>query len=208
MDNIKYLDHIKWSRGTDYFFKVSKDIADCIRNNSKYNPEDLSKYHLRDDDVLIYGIARIDYFDEFHTRFVETIERISNAGDEKYFVNHLVTNDSHRRFPREIHDLMRKEFGLASVDTDESKEGCEKIDSHLEWWVAHFFICLDHLLFEEPLNEVENNMASEQVTDITEILSVIKSIDKIFIVDDARTFDLEDMKRLNLDTDTKENETI
>ena len=99
-------------------------------SQDKKVPADLSKVYVQ---MKISVISSPENMDEIHKIFVETVERISNEGDEEHFYNHLISDNGCDKPPAEIHDQMRTEYGLDG--------------SEIEWWVAHFFIRLTNILF-------------------------------------------------------------
>lgn len=91
------------------------------------------------DDVYVYRIARSDKFENVRDTVVETIEKISNEGDDERFYNHILTDNGMHKNPRKFHTQMENEYGLKN---------------DVEWWVAHFFIWLSDVLFS-PDDEYE-----------------------------------------------------
>ena len=176
-----------------------------MRSITKYGERELRSL-LSEDNIFKYAIATSDDLEDLKQPLVETIEKISNSGDDAYFYNHLITEDGKIRSPGEIHELMHNEFGLADIHEqvdDDSK------DVDLEWCTAHFFISLTNLFFRMPISldndDEENNSKSETITrsasDVLEFLKAIKSIDKIIVVDDVRKYSSEDIRKLAEESD-------
>ena len=139
MKNIKYL----YSKETDdniteLYFKIHHHIAALIRKYTNYSENDLEIY-LSKDDVDVYRIACSDKFENVRDTVVETIEKISNEGDDERFYNHILTDNGTHKIPRRFHTQMENEYGLKD---------------DVEWWVAHFFIGLSDVLFS-PDDEYE-----------------------------------------------------
>lgn len=114
------------------------DKAALIRKYTNYSENDLGIY-LSKDDVDVYRIARSDKFENVRDTVVETIEKISNEGDDERFYNHILTDNGKHKIPRRFHTQMENEYGLKD---------------DVEWWVAHFFIGLSYVLFS-PDDEYE-----------------------------------------------------
>ena len=81
---------------------------------------------------------------------VDTIEKISNEGDDTYFYNRVLTNNGYHRAPREMHELMRTEYKLADSDEAEEDGNEDREGFNIEWWTAHFFMALASVIFDEP----------------------------------------------------------
>lgn len=139
MKNIKYL-YCKETNDniTELYFKIHHNIAEVIRKYTNYSENDLQIY-LSKDDVYVYRIARSDKFENVRDTVVETIEKISNEGDDERFYNHILTDNGKHKIPRRFHTQMENEYGLKD---------------DVEWWVAHFFIGLSDVLFS-PDDEYE-----------------------------------------------------
>ena len=139
MKNIKYL----YSKETDdniteLYFKIHHNIAEVIRKYTNYS-EDILEIYLSKDDVFVYRTARSDKSEAVRESLVETIEKISNEGDDECFYNHILTDNGKLKIPRKFHTQMENEYGLKN---------------DVEWWVAHFFIGLSDVLFS-PDDEYE-----------------------------------------------------
>ena len=139
MKNIMYL----YSKETDdniteLYFKIHHNIAEVIRKYTNYS-EDILEIYLSKDDVFVYRTARSDKSEAVRESLVETIEKISNEGDDECFYNHILTDNGKLKIPRKFHTQMENEYGLKN---------------DVEWWVAHFFIGLSDVLFS-PDDEYE-----------------------------------------------------
>lgn len=139
MKNIKYL----YSKETDdniteLYFKIHHHIAALIRKYTNY-PEDILEIYLSKDDIFVYRIVRSVKSEAVRESVVETIEKISNEGDDERFYNHILTDNGKHKIPRKVHTQMENEYGLKD---------------DVEWWVAHFFIGLSDVLFS-PDDEYE-----------------------------------------------------
>lgn len=135
----------------EYRIRLADKVADFIRRNTnicrKYmiDPDEYA-YYLDDENIVKYGfLAEPEDCDRINDLFIETVERISNLGNENYFINHLLTNDGDYKFPADIHTQLHEEYGLFDI-SDDDFEIC--FDSNLEWNVAHFFIHLKTILFD------------------------------------------------------------
>ncbi|MEE1173403.1 MAG: hypothetical protein U0K87_13735 [Ruminococcus sp.] len=139
MKNIKYL-YCKETNDniTELYFKIHHNIAEVIRKYTNYS-EDILEIYLSKDDVFVYRIARSDKSEAVRDSVIETIEKISNEGDDKRFYNHILTDNGKHKNPRKFHTQMENEYGLKN---------------DVEWWVAHFFIGLSDVLFS-PDDEYE-----------------------------------------------------
>ena len=134
----------------EYRIKLADKIADFIRRNTnicrKYMIDPDGGYYLDDENIVKYGfLADPDDCDRIDSMFIETVERISNQGDEDYFISHLLTNNGDYKFPADIHAQLHEEYGLFDI-SDDDFEIC--FDANLEWNVAHFFIRLKIILFD------------------------------------------------------------
>ena len=139
MKNIKYL----YSKETDdniteLYFKIHRNIAAVIRKYTNYPENDLGIY-LSKDDIFVYRIVRSVKSEAVRESVVETIEKISNGGDDERFYNHILTDNGKFKGPQRFHTQMENEYGLKN---------------DVEWWVAHFFIGLSDVLFS-PDDEYE-----------------------------------------------------
>lgn len=139
MKNIKYL----YSKETDdniteLYFKIHHHIAALIRKYTNY-PEDILEIYLSKDDIFVYRIVRSVKSEAVRESVVETIEKISNEGDDECFYNHILTDNGKHKNPRKFHTQMENEYGLKN---------------DVEWWFAHFFIGLSDVLFS-PDDEYE-----------------------------------------------------
>jgi len=144
----------------DYCIELAGEIADFIRLNTDIcrkdmlNPEDWG-YYLDDENIVKYRfIPEVEDCDKLDRLFKETVERISNQGDAKHFIAHILVNEDRYRYPAEIHKMMHEEYGLFDIEKHEDEE-CFEL--YLEWNVAHFFIHLINLLhsglYEGPARE-------------------------------------------------------
>ena len=132
MKNIKYL-YCKETNDniTELYFKIHHNIAEVIRKYTNYS-EDILEIYLSKDDVFVYRTARSDKSEAVRDSVIETIEKISNEGDDERFYNHILTDNGKLKIPRRFHTQMENESGLKD---------------DVEWWVAHFFIGLSDVLF-------------------------------------------------------------
>lgn len=132
MENIKYL-YCKETNDniTELYFKIHHNIAEVIRKYTNHS-EDILEIYLSKDDVFVYRIVRSDKSEAVRESVVETIEKISNEGDDECFYNHILTDNGKLKIPRKFHTQMENEYGL---------------NDGVEWWVAHFFIGLSDVLF-------------------------------------------------------------
>lgn len=115
-----------------------KNIKYLYCKETNYPEKNLQKY-LSKDDVFVYRIVRSDKSEAVRESLVETIEKISNEGDDECFYNHILTDNGKLKIPRKFHTQMENEYGLKN---------------DVEWWVAHFFIGLSDVLFS-PDDEYE-----------------------------------------------------
>ncbi|SFL05320.1 hypothetical protein SAMN05216390_10923 [Lachnospiraceae bacterium KH1T2] len=206
MENVKFVRSIENGNEMNLYFKICDKLADFVRKNTCYTERGLSLY-LDKHNEYCYIIRRSDNYEAIQKDLVETIERISNEKDDAYFYNHLITDNGYPRSPREIHALMRTEYGLADIDEAENDEESDNKDLDIEWWTAHFFIQFGNLLFDKV--DVGNDMihTAASKSEITSLLDMIKSIDKIVIVDDVRKYGPEDIKKLQEELDSTEDDT-
>ena len=134
----------------EYRIQLAGKIAYFIRRNTNVPDEYLHEdgvYYLDENNIVKYGfLCPTEYSDKFNRLFTETIEKISNQGDEDYFIDHLLTANKKHRAPSEIHFQMRDEFGLYDITDEEHIDSC--IEGILEWSVAHFFIRLTSILYD------------------------------------------------------------
>lgn len=139
MKNIKYL-YCKETNDntTELYFKIHRNIATFIRKYTNHSEKNLQNC-LSKDDVYFYRIACSDKSEAVRDSVIETIEKISNEGDDVRFYNHILTDNGKLKSPRKFHTQMENEYGLKD---------------DVEWWVAHFFIGLFDVLFS-PDNEYE-----------------------------------------------------
>ena len=120
MKNIKYL----YSKETDdniteLYFKIHHNIAEVIRKYTNYSENDLG-INLSKDDVFVYRIVRSDKSEAVRDSVIETIEKISNEGDDKCFYNHILTDNGNLKIPRRFHTQIENEYGLKN---------------DVEWWL-------------------------------------------------------------------------
>ncbi len=201
MENVKFVRYEKEEGIIVYYFKIHDRLADFVRKNTHYQRNHLSLY-LTKDNLFSYMIETTDDFTEMHDSFVEAVERISNSGDDEFFYNHLITENGYPRSPREIHELIHSEYGLADIDyaadLTESEESSDNTAKNLEWWVAHFFISFSGMIFDEPIEDDDNDRehhirVAADPAFISELLEKLKDMD-IVLVDDARKVGVEEMK--------------
>ena len=198
----------------ELYFELCDRLADDIRHWTEYEDEKLVRY-LNEDNLFRYTISNTEGFDSIQQPLIETIEKICNEYDDAYLHNHVITDNGNHRSPSEIHALMHTEYGLA--DINEMDNGTvDQRDIDLEWWTAHFFIALGQLIYEEPDEIYEDGEedapeggmihTAASASEVSEFLKILKSIDTIFVVDDARKIGPEDIKRLREEMDTKTEE--
>lgn len=138
----------------DYCIELAGEIADFIRLNTDICRKDMvspeprnSVYYLDDGNIVKYSfMPEVEDCDKLDRLFKETVERISNQGDAKHFIEHILVNEDRYRYPAEIHKMMHEEYGLFDIEKHEDEE-CFEL--YLEWNVAHFFIHLINLLHSE-----------------------------------------------------------
>lgn len=187
----------------ELYFELCDRLADYIRHWTEYEDEKLARY-LSEDNLFRYTISNTEDFDSIQQPLIESIEKICNEFDDEYLLNHIVTDSGNHRSPSEMHALMHDRYGLA--DINEMDNGTvDQRDIDLEWWTAHFFIALWQLIYEEPDDLYEDGddddfkggmiHAAASASEMSEFLKILKSIDKIFVVDDARKIGSEDMRR-------------
>ena len=198
----------------ELYFELCDSLADYIRHWTEYEDEKLVRY-LNEDNLFRYTISNTEGFDSIQQPLIETIEKICNEYDDAYLHNHVITDNGNHRSPSEIHALMHTEYGLA--DINEMDNGTvDQRDIDLEWWTAHFFIALGQLIYEEPDEIYEDGEedapeggmihTAASASEVSEFLKILKSIDTIFVVDDARKIGPEDIKRRREEMDTKTEE--
>ena len=198
----------------ELYFELCDRLADYIRHRTEYEDEKLVRY-LNEDNLFRYTISNTEGFDSIQQPLIETIEKICNEYDDAYLHNHVITDNGNHRSPSEIHALMNTEYGLA--DINEMDNGTvDQRDIDLEWWTAHFFIALGQLIYEEPDEIYEDGEedapeggmihTAASASEVSEFLKILKSIDTIFVVDDARKIGPEDIKRRREEMDTKTEE--
>ena len=204
MEVVKFVRSEEHGRLRVLFFKICDRLAEFIRHWTEYEDEDLVRY-LDDDNLFRYTISNTEDFDSIQQSLVETIESICNEYDDAYLHNHVITDNGNRRSPSEIHALMYAEYDLADINEMDNGETNRK-DIDLEWWTAHFFIALGQLIYEaddfykdcdEDGSEDGMIHTSASASEVSEFLKILKSIDTIFVVDDARKIGLENIKRLH-----------
>ena len=133
-----------------YRIELAVEIADFIRKNTNICRRELINpysdgYYLDDENIVKYSfLPEVEDYEKLDRLFKETVEKISNQGDVRYFINHLLTENGKHRFPGDIHRQLHEEFGLFNVNKAEESE-CFEL--YLEWSVAHFFIRLINILF-------------------------------------------------------------
>jgi hypothetical protein len=134
----------------DYQIQLAGKIAYFIRRNTNVADEYMLKgnrYYLDENNIVKYGfLCPTEYSGSFDKLFAETVEKISNQGDEDYFIDHLLTVNKKYRAPSDVHCQMRTEYGLYDITDEEHRDRC--IERILEWNVAHFFIHLTSILYD------------------------------------------------------------
>ncbi len=214
MEVVKFVRSEEKGGFRELYFELCDRLADYIRHWTEYEDEDLVRY-LNEDNLFRYTISNTEGFDSIQQPLIETIEKICNEYDDAYLHNHVITDNGNHRSPSEIHALMNTEYGLA--DINEMDNGTvDQRDIDLEWWTAHFFIALGQLIYEEPDEIYEDGEedapeggmihTAASASEVSEFLKILKSIDTIFVVDDARKIGPEDIKRLREEMDTKTEE--
>ena len=208
MENVKFVRSEENGDEMNLYFKICDPLADFVRKNTCYTEKGLGLY-LDRDNQFCYIISRTDDLEEVQKELIETIEKISNEKDDAYFYNHLITDNGFPRSPSKIHALMRTEYGMADIDEAEDDEKPDNKDLDIEWWTAHFFIAFGNLLFDEADDESVsdgNGMTHTAASrsEITAFMDMLKSIDKIVIVDDARKIGPEDVERIHEELDSND----
>ena len=188
MENVKFVRSEENDDEMILYFQICDPLADFVREHTNYGEKGLSLY-LDEDNRYCYIIRRSEALNENLNALTEMIEKISNEKDDAYFYNHLITDNGHPRSPSEIHALMRTEYGLADIDEAEEGKKPDRKDLDLEWWTAHFFIGFGRLLFgdeDTPASGMTHTAVSR--LEVSAFLDILKSVDKIVIVDDARKY--------------------
>lgn len=133
----------------EYQMQLAGKISYFIRRNTNVPDEYLhadGRYYLDENNIVKYSfLLPTEYGDKFDSLFTETVEKISNQGNEDYFSFHLLTENGKTRVPSDIHYQMRNEYGLYDI---ENEERFHCIEGYLEWEVAHFFIHLTSILYD------------------------------------------------------------
>ena len=191
MKNVEFVRNQKRCGKVEYYFRLHENLGDYIRKNTSYKPDELAQY-LNDHNLFRYVMEPADDIENLHDSFVETLESICNAGDDKFFIYHLLTIDGKPRSNKGIHHLLHDEYGLADINNTETEEKTDSLSLDLEWWIAHFFIALRCLAFEE----FHNGHIAVDRDSVSELLNIIKNIDTIVVVDDARKIGPDDMKEI------------
>jgi hypothetical protein len=195
MENVKYIRSEENEYVIDLYFKISDGLADLI---CKKCGKKVFRFNFDKNNQFCYTISRTKKYEDIKNSMVETIEKISNEGDEEHFFNHLITDNGQDRSPREIHDLMSSEYGLADISKD-GDENTDTGDADLEWWTAHFFIQFGSRLFNEDISASDGDgmiWAAAGESEVSDYLDVLDSIDKIIVVDDVRKYGPEDIKKM------------
>ncbi len=199
MDVVKFIRYEANGGEINLYFKICERLADFVRKNINYCEKALDLY-LDRENLLCYTISRTDNFEEIQQALVETIERISNEGDDSRFYNHLVTDKGHHRSPSEIHDLMHTEYGLADIN-EELNDNTDRNEIDLEWWTAHFFISFVQLLFDEPDEFVGSDNEGGVIHTAASAPEVSVFLDALKFIDDVRKYGSEDIKRFREEMD-------
>ena len=204
MENVKHLHNVKKKDFVVLYFKLCDKLGDFIRKTTRYSDVEL-EFYMNKNNVIRYEIARADDFEEIEDDVVNTIERIANEKDDAYFYNNVLSKNGHHISPSKMHELMRTKYGLADINEEYSEDGPNRNDHKIEWWVAHFFISLSRLIFDEPISfgdgepeEIDdiNEVSTADSPSISELLKQIKKIDKIVVVDDASKIGPEEIKKI------------
>ena len=214
MENVKFVRSEEKGRILYLYFKIHDRVADFIRKHTHYYEALLSDF-LDTDNIYRYSLDGTECSDELRELLIETIEKISNEGSDDYFCNHLITNNGRDVAPSKIHELMREKYGLADIDAVEDTEDYDQGQIDLEWWTAHFFISLKNVIFDDPYPFEGDDEAQPEAmchetlsfSEVSDFLKILKSIDKIVVVDDVRKYGPEELERLReeLKEDDKEN---
>lgn len=136
MENVKFLKFEKACWYDEYFFKVSKGIAEYICSMSDYDPISLRRY-LTENDEFIFRIGSLfgKPIPKLSEEVINNIERISNELNETEFCNQLITENGYLPSPSDFHNKMKYTYKLK--------------DEKLEWYVAHFFISFSGMLVDD-----------------------------------------------------------
>ena len=203
MENVKFVRYEEKGRILYLYFKIHDRVADFIRKHTHYYEALLSDF-LDTDNIYRYSLDGTECSDELRELLIETIEKISNEGSDDYFCNHLITSNGRDVAPSKIHELMREKYGLADIDAVEDTEDYDQGQVDLEWWTAHFFISLKNVIFDDPypdgggagaVPEGACNVAAS-FSEVSDFLKILKSINKIVVVDDVRKYGPEEIKKL------------
>ena len=215
MENVKFVRSEGNGDEINLYFEIYEGIADYIRENTNY-PERALGLYLDNDNLFCYTITRSENFEDILQSLIETIEKISNEDDDVHFCNRLITNNGRHRSPGEIHALMHTEYGLAGIDEVDDADSDE---FDIEWWTAHFFIAFDRLLFDGAVevhgidDEASDSAKADMIhtaasrSEIALFLNMLKSIDKVVIVDDVRKYGPEEIKKLAEESNQDDEET-
>ncbi|WP_026522286.1 hypothetical protein [Butyrivibrio sp. VCB2001] len=213
MENVKFVRSEEKGRILYLYFKIHDRVADFIRKHTHYYEALLSDF-LDTDNIYRYSLDGTECSDELRELLIETIEKISNEGSDDYFCNHLITNNGRDVAPSKIHELMREKYGLADIDAVGDTEDYDQGQVDLEWWTAHFFISLKNVIFDDPYPFEGDDEAQPEAmchetlsfSEVSDFLKILKSIDKIVVVDDVRKHGPEELSRLceELKEDDKE----
>ena len=131
MENIKCTGTDEKGLYRTYKFKVADGIAKIIRTYTKC-PKDLLSIHFSDENEVYFNTEKKnEWFRENEGEWISTVEKIANELSTKEFYNKLLTNRGRHRGPSEIHEIIKKEYGLK--------------DS-LEWYTSHVFISISALI--------------------------------------------------------------
>ncbi|MCR4717695.1 MAG: hypothetical protein K5656_11015 [Lachnospiraceae bacterium] len=82
MENVKFIRCEKEGNRITMFFKICDGLAEFMRKTTNYSEEELSIY-LDEDNIFSYFIQTGEKF--IQQSVVDTIEKISNEGDDTYF---------------------------------------------------------------------------------------------------------------------------
>ena len=181
------------------YFRICDSLADYVRRNTNYCEKKLNLY-LSKDNLFCYTLSHDNNFEDIRLSLVDTIERISNEGDDARFYNYLITDDGRHKSPAKIHELMHTEYGLADIN---EIENADSKDIDLEWWTAHFFISFEQLLFDKADEFIGTDDDTEMiysvasVPEVSAFLDMLESIDSIIVVDDVREYGSEYRERLH-----------
>ena len=92
MEVVKFVRYETNGGEINLYFKICDRLADFVRKNTNYREKALNLY-LDRENLFCYTISFTDNFEDIKQAIIETIERISNEGDEGRFYNHLVTDE-------------------------------------------------------------------------------------------------------------------